>query len=201
MFELVIEKFDKYWDKMNSENPANFNQDLAAEVKKRLEQSDYLYKVIMEKHSRSMELLWEENRFDLDSLREKIREVGGSVTKPKSKEQIEREKLIFEMELLTESFYYLAGRVRTAITKSKPFPSLESFECEGVRNVRNKLLEHVEGKDSKVLFPSFGVGGEQGPTLKPYRPNGQENIFPDKGLEANATEFKNNLEKLLDQAI
>lgn len=71
MFDLVTEKFNKYCDKMDSENPAIFNQDLAFEVRKRLEQLNYLYKVIMEKHSKSMDLLWEENGFDLDSLKRK----------------------------------------------------------------------------------------------------------------------------------
>jgi len=72
MFELVIEKFDKYWDKMDSESPANFNQDLASEVRKRLEQLDYLYKFIMEKHERYMELHWKEFGGDLVACKEKI---------------------------------------------------------------------------------------------------------------------------------
>ena len=71
------------------------------------------------------------------------------------------------------------------------------MKCEGVRNVRNKLLEHPE-KQGKILVQNFGMCGEQGPTLKPERPEGQENIFPDKGLEVNTLEFKNNLETLLD---
>ncbi len=45
MFESVIEKFDEYWNKVDAENPANFNQDLASEVRKRLEQLAYLYKL------------------------------------------------------------------------------------------------------------------------------------------------------------
>ena len=201
MFESVIEKFDKYWNKMDSENSANFNQYLASEVRKRLEQLDYLYKVIMEKHERYMELSRKEYGGDLDAYKEKIRAAGGSIIKPKSEEKIQMDKLALEIEVFTESFYYLAHRTRVILRNSIfPFQGLKSFECEGVRNVRNKLLEHPE-KEGKILVQNFGMGGEQGPTLKPDRPEGQENIFPDAGLRANTLEFKDNLERLLDRTI
>jgi hypothetical protein len=195
MFKTVIEKFDKYVEKMDTNKIPNFDMDLALEVRKRINQLDYLYKIVIEKHSRYMHLGWKEQReFEL------LRAGRGSfsITLPASKDRLEMDKLIFEMEMYMESFYYLAGRMRTAITKSKPLPGLESFECEGARNVRNKLLEHVEGKDSKVYIQSVGFGGEEGPRLKAHRPEDQESIFPDKGIEANALEIKNNLEKLLD---
>jgi hypothetical protein len=198
MFESVLEKFEKYLDKMEAENPATFNLELAMEVKKRLEQLDYLYKLVMEKHSRYMDLNWVEYRH-IESLRDLIRESGGSITVTKSKERLEMDELIFEIETFTESFYYLAGRMRTLLRHaSEPLPGLRSFECAGARDVRNKLLEHVEGSDSRVFLQSFGVGGEQGPTLKVQRHAGQETIFPDAGLEANAAEIKNNFENLLD---
>jgi hypothetical protein len=201
MFESVLEKFEKYLDKMEAEKPPTFNLELAMEVKKRLEQLDYLYKLVMEKHSRFMNLLWVESRY-LESLKKLFRESGGSITVTKSEERIEMDKLIFEIETFTESFYYLAGRMRTILRHaSEPLPGLKSFECVGARNVRNKLLEHVEGSDSRVFLQSFGVGGEQGPTLKVERPAGQETIFPDAGLETNATEIKNIFENLLDRAL
>lgn len=172
MFETVIEKFDKYVDKMDAEKPPNFDMDLALEVRKRLTQLDYLHKIVMEKHSEYWKLHWQENR---ESILAKVTgQRKFSVTKPASKEMIKMDSLGFEMELFMESFYYLAGRMRTAITKSKPLPGLESFECEGARNVRNKLLEHVEGKDSKIYIQSVGFGGEEeGPRLKVGRPEEQ----------------------------
>ena len=63
--------------------------------------------------------------------------------------------------------------------------------------MRNKLLEHVEGKDSQVFIEGLGWGKENGPALKAARYAGQEVIFPDKGLYANATEIKDNLETIL----
>lgn len=37
MFETVIDKFQRYLDKMDIDNPTGFNMDLGIEVKKRLE--------------------------------------------------------------------------------------------------------------------------------------------------------------------
>lgn len=203
MFESVIEKFNRYLAKMDAEKPANFNEDLASEVRKRLEQLDFLYKFIMEKHERYMDLSWKEFDGDLDALKEKVREAGGSITIRKSDERIEMEPLIFEIELFTESFYYFAHRIKKILTNpSFPFPGLESFECAGVRDARNQLIEHPEKKKhSQVLTQSFQVGGEQGPTLKPVRPEGKEEVSLDAGLEANTIEFKDNLEGLLDRAL
>ena len=203
MFESVTEKFDKYWHKMAAENRAKFNLDLASEVRKRLEQLDYLYKIIIEKGERHGELSFVEFGGDLDAHKEKVRLAGGLITKPKSEEQFQMDILMFEIELFTESFYYLAHRTKVILTNEKfPFPGLELFECVGVRDARNQLIEHPEKKKhSQVFTQNFGLIGDQGPTLKPDRPEGQENIFPDAGLEANTLEFKDNLEKLLDRVL
>ena len=175
---------------------------LAMEVKKRIEQLDFLYKKIMDMHLNCMSLVWKEQQY-LESIRMLAERTGaGSVTVEKSDERREIDKLMFEIELLTESFYYLAGRMRTILThSSKPLPGLHRFECVGARNVRNKLLEHAEGPDSRIFLQSFAVGGDQGPTLKVERPAGQENIFPDAGLEANASEIKDSLDRLLDRIL
>lgn len=201
MFESVIEKFNKYVEKKEQETPINFNLHLAMEVQKRLEQLDYLYKKVMKRHLKCMRLVWIEQR-NLEPVMQLARETGASVRYKRSDEKIEINKLMFEIELLTESFYYMAFRMRQLLKhNSKPLPELHKFECVGVRNVRNKLIEHPEEKGSGVILQSFGVGGEQGPTLKVERPAGQENIFPDAGLKANSTEIRDELERLLDQAI
>ena len=107
-----------------------------------------------------------------------------------------------ELRVLTESFYYCAARARAIARNSKfPLPGLSSFECSGVRDVRNQLLEHPEGNDSQVLMVSFGRGGSNGPLIKPLRQVGQEQVFPDSGLFLNAREFGENLDHLLQQAI
>ena len=196
MFESTLEKFDKYVDKMEADNPPSFNLDLATEVRKRIEQLDYYYKKIDKKHERYMGLAWHEHR-EIESLRKQF--PYRRIVREKSEDRLEMEKLIFEIETFTESFYHMAGRMRTILRhNSKPLPGLHSFECAGARNVRNHLLEHPEGKSSRVLVQSFGVGGEEGPTLKVEREIGQEDIFPDAGLWANAEEIRKNLEVVLD---
>jgi hypothetical protein len=110
------------------------------------------------------------------------------------------DRLMFEIQLFTESFYYLAARMRSVLRRGS-LPGLKSFECEGARSVRNKLLEHPEGRDSQVFEQSFGVGGEEGPTLKIERSAEQEAIFPDAGLRANAKEIRDTFERLLDRVL
>jgi hypothetical protein len=99
-----------------------------------------------------------------------------------------------ELKILTEGFYYCAARARAIARNSRaPLPGLGSFECTGVRDVRNKLLEHPEGSDSGVLVVSFGRGGTDGPVIKPLRQLSQVNVFPDAGLFRNAEQFRVNL--------
>jgi hypothetical protein len=200
VFESVLEKLDDYIDKMDAEKPSGFNLDLALEVRKRIAQLQHLFNGIDGKHLRYMELTLREHR-RMESLRRELK-ITGPVNIEKSEAHLEMEELIFEIELWTESFYYVAGRMRTILTNgSKPLPGLDSFECVGARNVRNHLLEHPEGRSSGIFTQSFGVGGDQGPTLKIERETGQENIFPDAGLWANAEEIRKNIEALLDRVL
>lgn len=199
MYDAVIEKFDRYIDKCEVENTATFNVDLATEARRRLQQLEFLYNKIQNKHDRYMELNWRERR-RIESIRKRLGISSGSITIARSDESVEMENLIFEIETLTEAFYYLASRLRTLLRKG-PFPRFHSFECEGARNVRNHLLEHPEGGNSRIFAQSFGVGGEQGPTLKIERDAGQEHLFPDAGLWANAQEIKTNLEAVLDRIL
>ena len=99
-------------------------------------------------------------------------------------------------------FYHLAHRARIIVRhKTRPLPLLEGFEAPGVRDVRNHLLEHPESSDSQVFTRSFGAGGTDGPVVKSVRETGQESIWPDHGLFANAREFDENLKRTLSNAI
>lgn len=205
MFESVIEKFDKYWDKTDAENPKNFNQDLASEVRKRLEQLDYFYKLIMDKNEKYFELhrivFSKKLKDNLERKNQAARGFEYTVTRLETEEDFQINKLLLETETFAESFYYLAFRTRGILRNSIfPFPMLKKFECEGVNIVRNKLIEHPE-EQGKVLIQNFGLDAEQGPISKPDRPEGQEDIFPDAGLKTNALEFTNNLEMKLDNAL
>lgn len=101
------------------------------------------------------------------------------------------------LETLTEAFYWIAGRTRAVI---RELPNLRGFEGEGVRNTRNKLLEHPGSKDSGVLITSFGWGGNQGPVVKALRFEHQAETWPDKGLFVNAIDFAQELRDKAEKA-
>ena len=104
-----------------------------------------------------------------------------------------------EIRVLTEAFYYCAGRARTVLRDV--YPGLGTFEAEGVRDVRNQLLEHPEGKNSTVIENGTSFGFDCGPVIKGVRRADKVHIFPDKGLYINAQEFAANLETKLKAVV
>jgi hypothetical protein len=99
------------------------------------------------------------------------------------------------IEIYTYSFYYLAFRVydilRT-VTKIR-------INAPGIVTVRNHLMEHPEGKSSRILSYGFGHIGPHGPVVKPGRNQNEKPIHLDKVLYHNAKEFETSLLKSLNQ--
>src|SRR5205823_9887311 len=85
-------------------------------------------------------------------------------------------QLLREMEMHAESFYDFAFRARNVL---RSLPGLESFEAVGVRNVRNKLLQHPEGKDSRVLGQGFAFRAEVGPAMRAIRSTDDPQVWQD----------------------
>lgn len=110
----------------------------------------------------------------------------------------------FHVRLCTESFYYLAFRFRQILTVANKLtgnhalPLLKSFEASGVRDVRNHLVEHPEGRSSQRFSQDHSLGGASGPRLKL---DAGATEYLDAGLFANAAEFKRELGRLLSAAI
>ncbi len=102
-----------------------------------------------------------------------------------------------DMQIFTESFYYFAFRARTVI---RALPGLKNFECVGVRNVRNKLIEHAERADSQIMGISFGWGSTRGPIVKAHRSADKKDLWVDQGLFVNSDEFSQNLEITIARA-
>ena len=76
-------------------------------------------------------------------------------------------------------------------------PGLKGFEAPGVRDVRNQLLEHPEGKNSTVIENGRSYSLTDGPIVKG---TDKVEIFPDRGLYVNAEEFRAELvQRLLEQ--
>jgi hypothetical protein len=202
MFESTVALVDEYYRLVDARGDAGFVRELGVEAHERLQQLDFILDRVRDLEQTSKNAL-ERPQAHLKAHIQRLKEQKidfESVPAPENskitREEFEaHNRAEFEMKLLTESFYYLAGRLRTIIKhKSAPLPGLQSFETAGVRNVRNKLLEHAESKDSQVLIQSFGHGGECGPVIKAMRYSDQKDVFPDRGLYINAQELKDNLE-------
>lgn len=176
-------QYRAYLRALGHQGAVPFNAALADEVEARLEQLDFLLSRI--------------HQLDL----ERIEYLG----RPNPELPSHGKELLsnaFEIRLLTEAFYYFAGRLRRIIRhEEQPCPLLTSFECVGVRDVRNKLLEHPEGQDSRIFNWSWTVGNPEGPILKVHREPHEVAVFPDRGLYANAQELKENLERELERAL
>jgi hypothetical protein len=103
--------------------------------------------------------------------------------------------LMFELRLSTEAFYYFAQRFVKILNC---LPHLKTFDAPGVRNVRNRLLEHPE-----VTQQDWGYAARTGPALKSAapRPAGKENVPSDPGLFVNAAELRDRLERRLGELL
>gem|GEM_PF-3660074 len=98
-------------------------------------------------------------------------------------------------EIYTYSFYYLAFRVYDILRTVAKL----GISAPGIITVRNHLMEHPEGKSSRILSDGFGHIGPQGPVVKPGRNQNEKPIHMDKGLYFNAKEFEANLLKSLNR--
>ena len=112
----------------------------AGETTPRLRQLDWLCRKISEHEAKSVEFLnWIVSQ--------------ATASKPDMQERWAAEDAsqenTFEMEILVESFYYVAFRLWKVI---QGLPDLSNFRCDGVRDVRNHLLAHPERGDSGILY-------------------------------------------------
>jgi hypothetical protein len=108
------------------------------------------------------------------------------------------DEVYLEVKTLTEAFYYVGFRVQEIL---KDLPGLTSFECIAIRDIRNHLLEHPEGRSSRVFTPSFGWAADAGPVIKPARDPSEGQAFWDAGLFVNAVQFRDAVNPLLERAI
>ena len=183
----VIVQFEKYLAVRHNEKPRLINY-AGGEAQHRLHQLDWLCQRIGKLEARGVELI-----HDITS------EEGPSAGYVKDNPALlESRANSFEMETMVEAFYYFAFRLRQVI---RQLPDLSNFECEGVRNVWNKLLEHPEGRDSGVIHGAFGYGDtETGPVLKMLRFPLKNTLWQDAGLWINAKELAQNLTEKINAA-
>lgn len=170
------------------------------EVRTRVEQLDYLYETIQRLN---YETLINNQNFELERTEWEIKnDVKNNPDTPFPNELTELMNKCFDsmsdsffIQLHFEQFYYVAGRIRNVV---RHLPGIEKkFEAEGIRNIRNNIIEHPE----KVDFSSngFTYGISKGPTINTIGDNNI--IYKDKGFFENAEEFKTNLESVLKKNI
>ena len=186
----LVATFNKYLDLLEkAEGPDPARNDLGAEALERLNQLDFIFAQLkgIDEQFGTMVMLTKTN--------EHSQEEHYNATHERD------EHLRFVMRLLTESYYYFAFRLRQLLRNSAhPFVSLASFESVGVRNVRNHLIEHPEGKSSKIFNRTFSWTKESGMHLKTGRQVWESSEFIDAGFVANSGEFNTSLNAALDRA-
>jgi hypothetical protein len=197
LLENSRKKLGDYQRELDRLHPGQFNE-LAGEAFKRIQQVERLLgKIVtlmktMASHPKNPHTLGE------DPTEETIQAWSTWFARPEHREIALAESAIGDdIELYTESVYWFAGKARSLLRK---LPLLEHFEPVGVRNVRNKLLEHSDRPDSMVLMLSFAWGGKMGPIVKGMRLDHQRDVWPDDGLFPNLEEFAVQLSRKLDQA-
>lgn len=101
---------------------------------------------------------------------------------------------IWELEIITESFYYFVGRIVELFKRNTNFGNVPSSDAE---RIRHQLLQHPEKqKERQKSSPSFECGSVDGPRIKSY--SGPEGSLIDKGLFENAREFNRKLVLVFD---
>ncbi|MDD4992080.1 MAG: hypothetical protein PHR83_07610 [Paludibacter sp.] len=193
-FKIVYDLFDQYYRIETNNNMTFDDQELCAEAKKRIMQLEHLLnlvKIIDSKRAQQFKEVWESIK-EFGEINGENTKIPIEVYKGNTKAQITNQ--LFLIELHAESFYYIAFRLRNII---RHLPNLgKKFESEGIRNVRNLIIEHPQTQ--KIYSNGFSCGNKEiGPCLKSIRLVG-DNSYHDKGLYHNAEEFKNNLENMLN---
>src|SRR5215831_10469679 len=159
------------------------------EAEERLAQLDFLIvrsKTLQDQHSEVMRAQSEAVQTALAQSRSTRDQYLAS---PDSRRRCARaSELLFELKLSTEAFYYFAARF---ITILKCFPQFKNVEAPGIRDVRNRLIEHAEKADG-VTQQDWGYSAENGPALKSAapRPPGKEHVPSDAGLFVNAADLR-----------
>jgi hypothetical protein len=110
-------------------------------------------------------------------------------------QNVENKKKEDKLERLAKEFYQTAFRI---IKITEKLPGLKAFKSNGVRDVRNHLVEHPEGNASGITYNSFSYSKNEGPYIKGVRRN-KELGHMDKGFKINNLEFISNFINNLEQ--
>lgn len=95
----------------------------------------------------------------------------------------------YELQIITECFYYFVGRLTELFSRNSNFGNIPRSNAE---NIRHQLLQHPETqKERQKPSPSFECGANEGPKIKSY--TGPDGAMVDAGMFLNASEFNEKL--------
>jgi hypothetical protein len=107
----------------------------------------------------------------------------------------------FVAQLHTEAFYYFAARFQKILGRGG-WPHVRFREISGIRKVRNDLIEHPEGKKSRVFSGGTEMAtGQVDVWLKVPNTLEQRREPLDPGLQHNATALRDELDRILRPAL
>ena len=162
-YESTIKLLDAYQANLGGTPPSNYDGDLLSEVRERLKMLSILYDKVCKFQSIAISIT--PNFFQpISEFFEYTPEKNINIKRMPTKEEFDnlrmfakqQNEIVLEMKMYAESFYYFAARIRKIIKyKKEPLPFLKNFESKGIRDVRNRLIEHPQ-----VLIPACGFGGE-----------------------------------------
>lgn len=197
-FSSTIRLLDQYYWRHARQKTPGFGMHQLLELRERLKQLSYLHLNII---AGQEQLLQDhEAKNGPRKPNQNLVLVFASIGLPSDAADVsgsERFTTQDELKLHLETFYYIAHRIKVILQKAGgALPQLDSFEAIGITRVRNNLLEHANQKGGRIVY-SFSVSNAAGARLRPVGMLGDADTFVDPGFPSNASEFKQNLERLL----
>jgi hypothetical protein len=177
-FSEVIDLFHRYRQRQQAANDVNI--DWIFEAEKRLDQAAMIVDSVEAMLRRDRRLNQIRQAQPDEAKRARLREL-----------QYRRARHI---ELACEMFYYVAFRFQIILRDTLKV----GYDPVGIRDVRNQLIEHPEGNNSRASGQSFLYGNDLpwGPIIKPFGPRATPG-FHDDGLYVNARQAIDRLRDIL----
>lgn len=193
----VLAEFDEYYRWMDKAHEGKLN-DQGIDVRKRIAQCRLVLQLLNAALAESREI--NERGDNAAKAVEGSDDVWAPLSARVEALKPYAERLIELMDLVglySEAFYWVAFR---AMKAANPLPGLKSLSAAGVRDVRNKLMEHPEGNDSRIFNGGFGYGKPNGPVIAALRTEETPDAWQDAGLFVNADQFFKGFIKVLRAA-
>jgi len=176
MYETVGKLWEDYRNKYSTQWSGNDPQgSLSAEISQRLLQLDLILDHLKQALSSIREP--EREKRDLEWFKQaQPRFARGEITEEEyfagfSPPQRDRQSYIRawgDVRLFTEMFYFVAWRLLEVLNMQGPvaFPNLREIKAEGIRKVRNLLIQHPEDAGAAANYEQSLIVTDDGPVLK-----------------------------------